>query len=193
MFDHDKDSSFLNWTPKKQQEKNLIRWIEALISGDYQQGFGRLYDSSINCYCATGVAADAVGRFKRTSQKYLRLPFSLGLIEVSRDGFYFGFEANSLKELRSTFEVPFNWFFRTFGLICSKTFQNMNDTGESFAEIAAILVTYLPSSERRTELSFIIADKLADKRTARRNMEQPTAPKTVADDGLPSEGYFNHP
>lgn len=155
------NDNLFTWSPKKQQEKNLIRWIEALLSGDYQQGQNMLYNPVTKCHCATGVAARVFG-----------FNFLFGQ-------FYFGFDADNFDNVLDKYNIPQNWFERTFGdNLFVGYVTHLNDSGKSFAEIAAILVTYLPSSERRTELSFIIADKLADERTARQNMEQPIAPAT---------------
>jgi hypothetical protein len=37
------------------------KWIEALRSGDYQQGPGKLHDTNTNSYCCLGVLCKAIG------------------------------------------------------------------------------------------------------------------------------------
>ena len=37
---------------------NILRWVEALESGEYQQGFGYLHNRDSNLFCCLGVACD---------------------------------------------------------------------------------------------------------------------------------------
>lgn len=113
------------------QDKNLIRWIDALISGKYKQlprsllwTTNQLYDPKSNCCCALGVAA-----------KVMNVP-------QFREWFLFGLSQ------ASKLYAPQQWFQQTFG---TKIDQNivsyMSDYEESFAEIAVWLAQYLPHTD----------------------------------------------
>lgn len=41
---------------------NILRWVEALESGEYQQGVGYLHDHQDNLFCCLGVACDLAYR-----------------------------------------------------------------------------------------------------------------------------------
>lgn len=121
---------------RKQIEK-LTLWIEALLSGDYQQGRGRLYDPKTECHCVLGVACEVVG-----------VPKFFGR-------YYFGFEADALDTFLAKDFVPPRWIRDTFG-VGPFGFAAKNDQGWTFAELAAYLVSFLPNGEDKTELQSFI-------------------------------------
>lgn len=133
----------------KRQETNLIRWIKALISGDYQQGWFHLHRHGR--YCATGVALKEFG-----------FPVFFGR-------FYLGWDADCITKMRPIAVPPYHWFVRTFGLtkqqICS--IHGKNDAGITFAGIAAYLIHFLPHSNEKVKLALQIADKLETERAER--------------------------
>lgn len=45
-------------------------WVEALESGDYKKGTGRLYDPDLKCHCVTGVLCDLKLERDETCYKY---------------------------------------------------------------------------------------------------------------------------
>jgi hypothetical protein len=161
----------------KRQETNLIRWIKALISGDYQQGRSYLFrkkgtgffeevrgDSfsqriwgvyKTDRYCGTGVALKDFG-----------FPVFFGR-------FYLGWDADCITKLWPTAEPPYHWFVRTFGLtqeqVCS--IHGKNDAGITFAGIAAYLIHFLPHSNEKVKLALQIADKLETERAERQKTE----------------------
>lgn len=56
------------------------RWLKALLSGDYKQGNGLLYDREAKTYCCLGVAADILGCRTKPDGTYLMKG------EVSKNG-----------------------------------------------------------------------------------------------------------
>lgn len=141
------------WDYKKQQNRNLVRWIKALLSGEYKQGRNRLYNPKTGCHCVNGVA--------------LR---EFGFNEVN-GWFYFGYDATSWRNLFSRTIVPHRWVEQTFGKHTGiHALGYRNDAGRTFAELAGFLIEFLPESAEKTELQFQIADKLKSEAIARQNM-----------------------
>lgn len=116
---------------RQQQEANLVRWIEALVSGDYKQqvlkpdvSYGQLYSPKTKCYCALGVAAEVM-KTPRLGQ-----------------WFWFGYIPGELP-MTKTF-TPGNWFGKHFGTaIIPEKISHMSDNGTSFADIAVYLLAFL--------------------------------------------------
>jgi hypothetical protein len=126
--------------------RNLQLWIEALISGDYKQGFGKLIqkDSDGNiCHCATAVALE-VFNFPKAFGRY-----------------YFGYEADDIGQLFSSEHAPDKWWKKTFPERAYRLkVQSMNDNGWagftgqnlSFYQIADYLCDLLPPGFDRDRL-----------------------------------------
>ena len=95
-------------------------WLNALRSGDYQQGHNRLCDTvkGVNKFCCLGVLDDL---YKKENPKYIRT-----------DQYYL------------TTEVQ-NWAFEDTEKLLKNpsvndvTLSQMNDTGSSFNEIAQVI------------------------------------------------------
>ena len=115
---------------QSRQERNLVRWIEALLSGDYKQGRCQLKNG--DCYCPLGVAAKA-----------------LGVPELG-PWFFFGIGAGYV----STQYPPQRWFEKTFGgRVQRYVIVHRNDQhGDTFVQTAGYLTHFLPNSMKKAEL-----------------------------------------
>ena len=111
------------------QDKNLIRWIEALISGQYKQHKlavenKQLYNSRTKCHCALGVALEVMG--------------------VPRFGEWFLFGYIPGEWPATKLFAPQAWFAKQFGAgIPPWAISHMSDRGKTFAEIAEYLLDLL--------------------------------------------------
>lgn len=119
-------------------EQNIAKWAEALINGEYEQGKNLLFNPDNKCYCVNGVAAVAVG--------------GMSIVD----------EAIHYGSRPCTVVLPNFWYDRTFGgrIPNQGFFAELNDSGFSFAEIAARLVSYLPDGKKKAELQTLIKAKL---------------------------------
>lgn len=124
------------------QNANLTRWIEALISGDYQQGKLQLYNKRTKCFCALGLAAETMG------------------IQRIGEGFYFGWNADGLDTVFSESIVPETWFHKQFGVNVSNRIHVLNDEGWTFVDIASYLTSWLNESPDKTRLQLRIIELL---------------------------------
>lgn len=50
--------------------ENIRKWVDALRSGEYRQGYGRLRSDGSNAYCCLGVACDVSGVGRWTGSLY---------------------------------------------------------------------------------------------------------------------------
>jgi hypothetical protein len=85
-------------------------WCEALRSGDYKQGKGRLYDKRTGCYCCLGILN------KLMPEKYIAGGCNVLLIETEHFKSYRG----RIPKLKGSLTA-------------------MNDNGKTFIEIADII------------------------------------------------------
>jgi len=90
-----------------QEFKN--KWVAALRSGEYKQGFRRLYDYDDNSYCCVGVAHSLCG----VSQRILVHRYNLLVLPDH--------ESKEVNDL---------------GISQLRVLANMNDRGKTFSEIA---------------------------------------------------------
>lgn len=157
------------------QAENLERWIRALLSGDYKQGTGQLYNSKADCYCVLGVSLK-----------------EFGFVNFG-DMFFFDFRADSLAQLGSRLAVPLNWHSKTFGLDHKVSWEvsRANDSGWSFTSLANYLSHFLPDTDKVTELREQIIEKLKverqvrwEKAAAANKMRQPFGGMDTNEDGL---------
>jgi len=134
-----------------QQDRNLMRWIGALVSGKYKQTTGKLHDFSTNCYCANGVAADEFG-FPHFG------PY-----------FFFGHLGNAWNESFSKLSLPIVWFRDIFGChVQQHIVADMNDLGYSFEELAVYLTSCLSENAVTDEFKVSIAPILHRRAMLRR-------------------------
>jgi len=111
------------------QEKNVLDWVEAMLSGTYKHGTGYLYNPSTNCYCGLGVAAATVG------------------VQYAHGVYIFSEKYSHNKA------VPDDWFSETFGLHRSaSTYAAINDHSKNFFALCALLLNAVPVSRRMAQL-----------------------------------------
>lgn len=138
----------------KRQQKNVLRWVKALMSGDYQQGKKQLFNYKTGCHDALGVMLEEFG-FAKFGEHY-----------------FFGFDADRNSTLFSSKVVPEKWFARTFGTeIEPACVVNLNDlAGCSFNTIAYYyLLSFLPESVEKADLSRKLMHEI---KTQARNWEE---------------------
>lgn len=117
-----------------EQAKNVLDWVEAMLSGRYKHGKEFLYNPLTNCFCANGVAAH------------------LGAIDhdAFSGHFYFGSEYQGLSSRR---RVPDSWFAQRFGLRYDQNmYWVMNDKADSYLPVCAILLNQVPLGMRQKRL-----------------------------------------
>lgn len=127
------------------QQKNVVTWIEALLSGRYRQGFGFLYNENSGgpCYCVNGVLAETAG-FPRVDDMY-----------------YFGSYGDTPTERTNECLLPAKWFEEFTGLpVPQERFASMNDCEATFVQIATYLVSFLPDGSEKARLAQMAQQRL---------------------------------
>lgn len=104
--------------------EDFNKWIEALRSGDYNQGNGMLFRPDNNTFCCLGVACNVM-EYKRSEMEHFLMPLSIGL--NPKHGLY-----NFLSNER----------------MCDML-ADFNDTGSTFKEIAEYLEGYVAFVKER--------------------------------------------
>ena len=111
------------------QEQNTLKWVEAMLSGNYKHGKRVLINLSTGCHCALGVAVVTQG-----------LPYEGGRVTFPN-----GFKAISV--------VSPSWFDQTFGLPRDQAvYSALNDHSKNYLGVCALLLNALPESIRRNKL-----------------------------------------
>lgn len=124
------------------QQHNMTLLIKALISGDYQQGRKRLYNSATNQHDVLGVALTL-----------FRFPHLNG-------EFFFGSNADKRSGRSSKYAVPVTWFKKTFGIDPTMLVYYSDDHGWSFNQLACHLLSYLPKNPSTSQLQIKIYELL---------------------------------
>lgn len=106
-----------------QQAKNVLDWVEAMLSGQYKHGAGVLYNPATGCHCALAVGCEVMGQ--------------------PRDihGNYFGNSAVSVAD---------TWFEKAFGLPRDASFYAaVSDKSTNFFGVSALLLNAVPNDYKR--------------------------------------------
>lgn len=143
------------------QQAHVVRWIEALLSGQYKQGCGLLYDPEMDCYCVNGVLAKVAG-----------FPF-----DVEREAFVFGKYADigdilTGHHYNDAF-LPTKWFKEFTGLpFPPERLQPMNDASATFVALAAYLISYLPDGSEKARLQHTVLQRAGWESSLRADLDR---------------------
>lgn len=112
------------------QVNNCLNWAEAMLSGKFRHGKGRLYDYETDCHCALAVAAEQAG--------------------VPRLGGNYIFSGYGVV---SNLYVPTRWFNEAFGLPREMTvYQSVSDNSSNYLAVASLILNNCPLSDRKRKL-----------------------------------------
>lgn len=155
------------------QAENLTLWIEALLSGEYEQGGLLLYDAVENTYSAQGIAARLFGfphvgntfYWGSCGDKYpvwkskrptLWNRFAVAFLGASPNKMSMALVASS------EYHLPTQWVAITFGIdeLVLQAVGHRAQRNWTFIQVAEYLVAFLPNTDDKAKLQQRIRDEL---------------------------------
>lgn len=117
------------------EAKTKDAWLEALRSGDYDQGTGVLYSEERNSYCCLGVLCAVLGENKENLHD-VELPHSHMLLGKVR--------AAPSTILRGPFKSASSLWWAVDGLSLA---ERNDESNQTFRELADLIEAYVPTFE----------------------------------------------
>jgi hypothetical protein len=127
------------------------RWIDALLSGEYSQGAGRLYDQEENSFCCLGVLCDLYIKDHSESMSWSFGPPLVDEEAINAAEGYLPGEVIDWAGLQSSASDDGDLFvYQDNGTEIELT--ELNDTGASFRKIARYIKSSIdPEEEEESE------------------------------------------
>lgn len=133
------------------QQNNVLSWVEALLSGNYNHGRHLLYNPTNGRYSAAGVALEIAG-YEYDENKAFMLPIDFPAGDTDVKGLFLT-------------SVPQKWFAQEFGLPHSAgLYQTINDVSKDYLPVVALLLNAVPNTSRRAYLHKVFMEQTGRQR-----------------------------